>query len=502
MSRTSQGRTGHGRVGKAFATLAALALVVAACGDDDDDDAEEPSTATTEAVTATTEATPATTAAVTEETSAPATEETSAPATEAPETTAASAVAPEDIATDVGVDDTTIKVGMLADLSGAFAPLVTQIVAAQEVFWDKVNDEGGIAGRQVELIVEDHGYDVAVMQEKFEGMRDEVAIISQSTGSPHTAAIAAGLVEEELIAIPLSWYSGWAFGETGQNALESYTNYCLESMNGIEYLAGEMGIETVAIISFPGEYGGDGAAGAAKAAEALGLEVVFDGTGLVTPPSADNPSPDQTAIISQIVQTNPDLVWAVINPTQLAVIMGGAVAQGYTGQWSGNSPTYNYQYLQSDLADALDQYYTASTYVVTWGADVPGMQEMVDAMTAARPDLPVSDTYIVGWTEGMITKAVLEQAAANGDMTRAGIAAAASEVTVDFEGLAPTQTWGGDPNDFVVRESYIYDVDLSKFNYITLGEGIGSTGNTLLTGPYTGELAADYDFTEPCFVAG
>jgi ABC-type branched-subunit amino acid transport system substrate-binding protein len=222
----------------------------------------------------------------------------------------------------------------------------------------------------------------------------------------------------------------------------------------------------------------------------------------VTPPSADNPSPDQTAIISQIVQTNPDLVWAVINPSQLGVIMGGAVAQGYTGQWSGNSPTYNYQALQSDLGPLLDQYYTASTYIVTWGSDVPGMQEVVDAMTEARPDLPVSDVYIVGWTEGMITKAVLEQAAANGDMTRAGIVAAASEVTVDFNGLAPTQTWGGEPNEFVVRESYIYDIDLSAFNYVTLGEGGGTTGSTLLTGPYTGELAADYDFSEPCFVAG
>ena len=495
MRRTSQGKTG-----KVFATLAALALVVAACGDDDDDDAED-TTATTAAATETTTA-PATTEAAPEETSAPATDAPETTEASAPETTAASEVAPEDIATDVGVDDTTIKVGMLADLSGAFAPLVTQIVAAQEVFWDKVNADGGIAGRQVELVVEDNGYDVAVMQEKFEALRDEVAIISQSTGSPHTASIAAGLVEEDLIAIPLSWYSGWAFGETGQNALESYTNYCLESMNGIEYLSSEMGVETVAIISFPGEYGGDGAAGAAKAAEALGLEVVFDGTGLVTPPSADNPSPDQTAIISQIVETNPDLVWATINPSQLGVIMGGAVAQGYTGQWSGNSPTYNYQALQSDLGPLLDQYYTASTYIVTWGADVPGMQEVVDAMTEARPDLPVSDVYIVGWTEGMITKAVLEQAAANGDMTRAGIVAAASEVTVDFNGLAPTQTWGGEPNDFVVRESYIYDIDLSAFNYVTLGEGGGTTGSTLLTGPYTGELAADYDFTEPCFVAG
>ena len=80
--------------------------------------------------------------------------------------------------------------------------------------------------------------------------------------------------------------------------------------------------------------------------------------------------------------------------------------------------------------------------------------------------------------------------------------AAANEVEVDFKGLAPKQSWSGDPNDFVVRESYIYDVDLANFNPVTLGEGGGSTGWTLLEGPYTGDLAGGYDFTEPCYVAG
>ena len=229
---------------------------------------------------------------------------------------------------------------------------------------------------------------------------------------------------------------------------------------------------------------------------------MFDGTAQVTPPSADNPNPDQTAIISQIVESNPDAVWATINPTTLGAIMGGAVSQGYQGIWSGNSPTYSFKLLGTDLAPLLDQYYIASTYIVTWGSDVPGMQEVVDEMTAARPDLPVSDVYILGWTEGEITRAVLEKAAENGDMTRAGIVAAASEVEVDFNGLAPPQTWGGEPNDFAVRESYIYDVTLEAFNPIPLGEGEGSTGWELLEGPYVSDIVEAYDFTEPCFVSG
>ena len=411
----------------------------------------------------------------------------------------AASVDPASIATDIGVTDDTITIGMLADLSGAFAPLVIEIVAAQEVYWDMVNREGGIGGRQVELLIEDNGYDVPTHLEKYDAIRDEVAIISQSTGSPHTAAIAEDLVEDDLVAIPLSWYSGWPDPEFGQNVFESYVSYCVESMNGIEWLHENREVQTVALISFPSEYGGDGDAGARMAIEELGLEIVYDGGGDVTQPSAESPEPDVGGIVSEIVAADPDLVWATINPPTLARIMGSAAGQGFEGLWSGNSPTYSFKLLGTEVAPLLDQYYIASTYIATWGADVPGMTEVVDEMTAAQPDLAVSDVYILGWTEAQITHAILNQAAANGDMTRAGIVAAANEVSVDFGGLAPAQTWSGEPNEYIVRESYIYDVTLDAYNPVTLGEGGGSTGWELLEGPYTGELAAAYTYEGPCF---
>ena len=72
--------------------------------------------------------------------------------------------------TDFGVDDDTIKIGLNADLSGIFAPLVTQIVDGQEAYWEIVNDNGGIAGRQVELVILDNGYDVPTHLENYEEM--------------------------------------------------------------------------------------------------------------------------------------------------------------------------------------------------------------------------------------------------------------------------------------------------------------------------------------------
>jgi ABC-type branched-subunit amino acid transport system substrate-binding protein len=323
-------------------------------------------------------------------------------------------------------------------------------------------------------------------------------MIGQSAGSPQTAATVASLEAADMAAIPLTWYSGWADTKIGKNIFEVQTSYCLESMNGISYLSEKYG-KKVAVISFPGEYGQDGARGAKKAIEALGLELVYDGEGLVDPAAGS----DQTPVVTGIINAKPDFVWATINPTKLSEIMGGAVQQGFTGMWSGNSPTYLYSLLSSELADALDKYYIHSTYFALWNAiDTPGMKEVVEQMRKRRPDAPVSDLYILGFINGYVVKTILEQAARNGDMTRAGVLAAATQVDVDMKGLAPDQSWAGEPNDYIVRESYLYDVDKSIYTPdATVSDENASTGLKLIEGPFASDLAKNYDFTGACFVA-
>ncbi|NNC79072.1 MAG: ABC transporter substrate-binding protein [Acidimicrobiales bacterium] len=410
----------------------------------------------------------------------------------------------DELATDFGVTEDSIRVGLSADLSGPFAALTSVIVDAQEAYFDRVNENGGIAGREVELVVLDNAYDVPTQQDNYAELSEEseegVVLISQSTGSPHTSAIANSLVEDDLFAIPLSWYSGWADQDFGGNVFELYTNYCFEGMNGVEFLVGQSGkaAPTLAVVTRPGEYGQDGAAGAKIAAEALGLEIVYDGEGVVE-------GDDFTPIITELVSAQPDLVWITTSPTQTAQIVGGAFQGGLTGAiWSGSSPSYNPALLDTPVGPILDAAYFHSTYAALWGAnDSAGMQDMMAEITARIPTgtYAQADTYVIGWTEAMMAEAVLEAAAASGDMTRAGVLDAARNVSVDFQGLAPDQTWLGDPNDFAVRESYIYDVVLADATTTTPITEPGSGGLALLEGPYVGDVAAGYDFQEPCFVS-
>ena len=450
----------------AWALIVALALVGTACGGDDDDD-EGASSETT-------------------------TEETSGEGE------------PGELKTDYGVTDEVIRLGLLTDLSGPFSALAKDIALAQQVYWEKVNDAGGIAGRKIELVIEDEKYDPVTHKQKFQAYKAKdangVVMMAQSIGSPHNAAINAELKAEHMIAIPLTWYSGWAEVEYGKNVFEAYTNYCFEAMNTLEYFSTEQAVKKVAIISFPGEYGQDGAKGAKLGAEALGMEVVYDGEGKVTPPSATNPNPDNTAVVNAIVAAKPDVVHATINPATLAVLMGGASQKGYKGKWTGNSPTYTPTLLKSDIAPLLDATYWAPTYTVALGTNVPGMQAMIDAIKEKRPTALASDAYVYGWTEAQIAETILKQAAENGDMTRAGVEKAAFEIDkVDFGGLAPAQTWKGDPDDYIVRESYIFKPKAALYKEGPIGTG--HTGSELVKGPFASKAATEYKFTEKgaCF---
>ena len=134
----------------------------------------------------------------------------------------------------------TIRVGLNGDLSGPFSALVSEIVLAQEVYWEMVNEAGGIEGFMVEPVILDSGYATDKGIQNYQQLADEseegVLDDLENTGSPITAAIAEDAADDDMLVIPLSWASLWP-GEDYTNILEKATTYCAESMNG--YLLAE-----------------------------------------------------------------------------------------------------------------------------------------------------------------------------------------------------------------------------------------------------------------------
>ena len=196
------------------------------------------------------------------------------------------------VKTDIGVtsdpcpgsankDRGCIYLGTLSDLTeGPFAPLAVPITEAQADFWERVNASGGIGGRydvDVAEYTRDNKYNPEEHVAKLREIEPNVLALAQSLGTPPTLAGLELQKQEEIVAAPASWWSGWSFDDESL-ILESGQNYCTESMNGLDWAAEEFGKPaTVLAVGYPGDYGGDSAAGAKIWAEANGADVADGG---------------------------------------------------------------------------------------------------------------------------------------------------------------------------------------------------------------------------------
>jgi len=452
---------------KWLALLLVLGLVLAACGDGEGGDT--------------------TTTAVAEEPTTTAGEEEMT-------TTTAAGEEPAEIATDVGVDleAGTITIGLLSDLSGPFSPLVQVIVAGHEMYWAKVNADGGINGLTVQVETRDTEYDTPTHVQRYEELKGEVVAFGHSTGSPQTIAINADLQADGILAVPLTWYSGWSDPAINANLVPHGVPYCIESMNMIEYLTQQApDAATIAIATDEGDYGEDSSAGAMIVAEALGLEVAYDGTARIN--ARDEATLAEVA--SGITGSDADLVWVTTNSVAFGAIYGQAFAAGFSGAlWSGAGPSWSPALVAPDsvISEPLSNDFYVSAYYAPWAADSPGNQEVRELVEAAGA--PPLDFYAEGVIEAKIMEQALRAAYDAGDMTQAGVLAAAKSLeTVAFDGLAPDETYVGEPNDRVQRAQFI-----SRPDPAGLADGT-STGVTLIESMYTSPLGASFEFTETCF---
>jgi ABC-type branched-subunit amino acid transport system substrate-binding protein len=466
--------------------MLAFALVVGACGDDDAGTTTTAAPATTEAPTTTTEA-PTTT------TEAPVTTEP------APEIVLGPGVTLEPCPGSTNPENGCIYLGVISDFTGPFAGFGVPLTWGKEDFWGRINAEGGLNGFDIAITPEntvDAGYVAEQHVAGYQRIRENVAALAESLGTLQTLAAIPFMEEDQMVSPVSAWYSGFSFDSFDKGLiLEAGTNYCMEAMNGFDFVMQarstmEEGMPfTYGIIAFPGDYGGDYAAGVKIAAQAYNLgDPVVDHVQL---PLSVGGTLEEA--IGKLVAAKPDVIFVVTGPNELGQLMGGTFQAGHqTAMYVGVGPSFHPALLGAEALVPLLQaafFHTAPTAGYT--ADTPGHAAMRAAFEANRAGATPDLGYVAGWTMSYNMKAVLEQAIANGDLSRAGILAAVQQVTVDYEGMLPPKTFAGDPNDTVERGAVIHRVDP------TAPDGL------MIVAPFfVGPTAGDYDFTAPCLVLG
>lgn len=380
----------------------------------------------------------------------------------------------------VNDDNGCIYLGVISDLTrGPFAPLAVPITDAQKAFWDRVNEDGGVGGYDinVEENVADAEYNPEIHNRRYQEMREDVLALGQTLGSSQTLAILDDMKDDNVIGVPASWNSAWEFED---QILESGANYCFEAMNGVDWAVENRDVnDKVAAVGYDNDYGGDAAAGVEAAAEANDLEFVQ----ISAPPGQDQ----QAETVASILREEPDLVVISTGPAEMATIVGGTAAQGFEGQFVGSSPTWNPALLQSAAAPALEALYAQAGPWGPFGTDTPGH----DAMRDAIGDVTPNDGYTAGWVWSYPLLAALQQAADDGGITRESLVEAAGNLeSVDYEGMLPDEAGqtSGEPSESAYRASVISTVDTDAPSGVSIEQDLTA-----------GPTAEGFDFSEPCF---
>ena len=401
----------------------------------------------------------------------------------------------DEIAFDVGVteepcpdavnpDNGCIYLGVLSDLSeGPFAPVAVPITAGQEAFWARVNEAGGIGGFDVDIATytRDTLYDPQQHSARYREIEPNILALAQTLGTPTTAAILADMDADNVIGAPASWWSGWAFDDSDQGLiLESGYSYCIESQVGLDWFAANVSEPaTVLAVGYPGDYGGDSAAGVEQWAEANGAQ--FAGF-IETAPNTIVGSQD--AAVGAVMESGADAVVLAVGPAETGEIIGKTVVSGFAGQFLGSVPTWNPALLESAAAGAIQSTYTN---IAPWEG-IDGTSAAHDAIRESLDGgIPENDGYIFGWVWSYPIKAALEASAANGDLTREGLRSVVDGLEVDYEGALPAATFGSDTNENAIRQAVVNRPDEE-----------GTLGLSVVEAEVSGETAESYEYTSAC----
>lgn len=356
-----------------------------------------------------------------------------------------------------GFDGKTIKLGVLTPLTGPVAVIGEPLTAGNEVFFEAINQKGGVAGKyKIEVEQADTQYAPDRTVQQYNRLKSQVVAFTQVLGTAPTLAVVPQLKRDKMLAAPASLDAFWVREE---NLLPIGGPYQVQAINALDYYIKQDDGEGKNICSLIQDdaYGEAGQAGVDFAAEKLGFEVVET-------QRYKTGTKDVSGQISRLRAAKCDAVFMVSVPSDAGTIWGTAAQAKFAPRWIGQSPTWIDELGKSPLAKYLQQTTWIASEGTEWGdQEVPGMAEMVKNVEQLRPKQEPDYYFAFGYNQARAMTAVLEKAVENGDLSREGILQASKDVgTVSFDGLTGDYKYGAAEQREPPRSTTIFEVDPEK----------------------------------------
>jgi ABC-type branched-subunit amino acid transport system substrate-binding protein len=346
--------------------------------------------------------------------------------------------------TDVGVTDSVIRLGVLTDRTGPFAPAGKAVEQGRTLFWQ---EKGKVCDRTVEFVTKDHKYTTTGASTAYAEVRDEVLALDELLGTPVIYALQKDIEADAMPTMAASFGSDLL---ANRNIVIVGATYDIEMINAVGYLVEAEGLargDRIGHIYHEGPYGGNAVAGSRAAAANAGLELV-----------EQKIKPTDTDLTAQVTALEAAGVKAVLLTTSSAQT-GNAVAvaatSGFDVPFLGSNPTFSGALLAGPAKDAILKNFLLVASVAPFGAPDPGPAKVRDAFNATFPGEPKSGFLMYGYAQQQIMASALEAACASGDLTRAGLANAFQRLSsVSTDGLLPTLDYST-PGGIPTRETRI-----------------------------------------------
>ena len=309
-----------------------------------------------------------------------------------------------------GVTDPEVLIGSNGDQSGIFAPFNVQAIKAAQMELDAVNAAGGVHGRQIRLIVEDHGYQMPKAMANFNKLinSDGVFAMILNLGTPMNIA-GFKLMEPNKIAniSPLTSARQMIEGDITYKYAGA-SSYYDGIRAGINYLVNDKGAENICAMYIPSDFGKEIQEGAKDETDALGKTWKAETTH----------KPDEADFVGALTKLKDEgcnIIATALGVRQTIIAVATAKKLGWSDvSFLGSSAAFH-EAIASQPGGITDGYYAAAgwsdykprmdnptvkawhdAYTTKYGGEEPGMaailgygaaNTLVKALEAAGKDL-------------------------------------------------------------------------------------------------------------------
>ena len=232
----------------------------------------------------------------------------------------------ENEASDIGITEDTIKLGAHYPLTGVAAPGYSEIPTGVEAYFDFVNANGGVNGRQIEFVYRDDAYNPTNTSQIVNQLvlEDEVFAIMGGLGTPTHNAVTDFLNSEGVPDLFVASGSRlWDDPEEKPFTFGWQPDYEIEGKIIGQYVAENFPDAKVGLFLQGDDFGEDGAAGARQFLED---QIVAEETYV---PGNTDVRPQ----ISALQAAGADLVLGFNVPSYTALSQLTALQLGYDPQW-------------------------------------------------------------------------------------------------------------------------------------------------------------------------